>query len=68
MADPIHPETGDPIHRATRSMTLTYKGKSITFEMPGWYCAESEKGRHTGDDINVSDRMLSLLKPRVEGA
>lgn len=43
MADPIHPETGDPMHRATPSMTLTYKGKSITFQMPGWYCAQSEK-------------------------
>jgi len=67
MADPVCPETGAPMHRNARPMTLTYKDRSITFEMPGWYCTESEESTHTGEDMKVSDRMLNLLKARVEG-
>lgn len=48
-------------------MTLTYKGESITFNMPGWYCDASEETIHTGQDMKVSDRMLNLLKARIEG-
>mgnify|MGYP000423045624 CR=1 FL=1 len=67
MADPVCPETGAPMHRNARPMTLAYKDRSITFEMPGWYCTESEESTHTGEDMKVSDRMLNLLKARVEG-
>jgi HTH-type transcriptional regulator/antitoxin MqsA len=48
-------------------MTLTFKGESITFEMPGWYCDQSEESIHTGEDMKLSDRMLNLLKARSEG-
>jgi HTH-type transcriptional regulator/antitoxin MqsA len=48
-------------------MTLTYKGESITFDMPGWYCDQSEESIHTGEDMKVSDRMLNRLKARCEG-
>ncbi len=48
-------------------MTLTYKGESLTFDMPGWYCEQSEESIHTGEDMKVSDRMLNLLKSRYEG-
>jgi HTH-type transcriptional regulator/antitoxin MqsA len=48
-------------------MTLTYKGESLTFDMPGWYCDQSEESIHTGEDMKVSDRMLNLLKARSEG-
>jgi len=53
--------------RAVKPMTLTYKGESVTFDMPGWYCEESGEGVHTGSDLKTSDRMLNLLKARVEG-
>ena len=39
-ANPVCPKTGAPMHRGVRPLTLTYKGESITFEMPGWYCDE----------------------------
>jgi HTH-type transcriptional regulator/antitoxin MqsA len=55
------------MHRDKRPMTLTYKGESITFAMPGWYCLYSEESIHTGADLKVSDRMLNRLKARVEG-
>ena len=55
------------MHRGVRPMTLTYKGESITFDMPGWYCDQSEESIHTGDDMKISDRMLNRLKAQSEG-
>jgi len=55
------------MYRGLRSMTLTYKGESITFDMPGWYCDQSDESIHTGEDMKVSDRMLNRLKARCEG-
>lgn len=67
MTDPVCPETGAPMHRDARPMKLSYKDQSITFDMPGWYCTQSAESTHTGEDMKVSDRMLNLLKARVEG-
>jgi len=67
MTNPICPETGVPMYRGVRPITLTYKGESITFDMPGWYCEQSEESIHTGEDMKVSDRKLNLLKARSEG-
>lgn len=67
MSNPICPETGAPMHRDVRPMTLTYKDQSITFEMPGWYCDQSDESIHSGQDMKLSDRMLNLLKARSEG-
>jgi HTH-type transcriptional regulator/antitoxin MqsA len=67
MTNPVCPETGAPMYRGVRPMTLTYKGESLTFDMPGWYCDHSEESIHTGEDMKVSDRMLNLLKARCEG-
>ena len=65
--NPVCPETGAPMHRDTRPMTLDYKGQSVTFPMPGWYCDTSDESIHTGDDMKVSDRALNRLKARSEG-
>ena len=67
MSNPICPETGAPMYRGVRPMTLTYKGESLTFDMPGWYCDQSEESIHTGEDMKISDRKLNLLKARCEG-
>jgi len=48
-------------------MTLAYKGETVTFDMPGWYCSESDESIHTGADMKLSDRMLNRLKARAEG-
>jgi HTH-type transcriptional regulator / antitoxin MqsA len=64
---PVCPETGAPMNRNVRPMTLEYKGQSITFDMPGWYCDKSDQSIHTGEDMKVSDRALNRLKARVEG-
>ena len=67
MTNPVCPESGAPMYRGVRPMTLTYKGESITFDMPGWYCDQSEESIHTGEDMKVSDRILNRLKARCEG-
>jgi HTH-type transcriptional regulator / antitoxin MqsA len=67
MTNPVCPKTGAPMHRDVRPLTLTYKGESITFDMPGWYCEQSDESIHTGKDMKVSDRMLNRLKARSEG-
>ncbi len=66
MSNPICPKTGAPMYRGVRPMTLTYKGESLTFDMPGWYCDQSEESIHTGEDMKISDRKLNLLKARSE--
>lgn len=67
MNNPVCPETGKPMYRDSRPMTLSYKGESTTFDMPGWYCDHSDESIHTGEDMKASDRMLNWLKARVEG-
>jgi HTH-type transcriptional regulator/antitoxin MqsA len=67
MDNPTCAETGAPMHRDVRPMTLRYKEASIVFDMPGWYCAQSEESIHTGEDMKVSDRALNRLKARSEG-
>ena len=66
MSNPVCPETGTPMYRGVRPMALTYKGETITFDMPGWYCDQSEENIHTGEDLKVSDRMLNRLKATHE--
>ena len=55
------------MYRSVRPMILTYKDRSLTFDMPGWYCDQSDESIHTGEDMKISDRMLNLLKARSEG-
>jgi len=64
---PICLETGKPMIRGVRQMTLGYKGLSHTFAMPGWYSEGVEEGIHTGEDMKVSDRVINDLKARAEG-
>ncbi len=67
MADPTCPETGVPMKRGVRPLTLTYKGESMTVDMPGWYCDSSEESLHSGEDMKVSDQALNRLKAAAEG-
>jgi HTH-type transcriptional regulator/antitoxin MqsA len=66
-ANPGCPKTGAPMHRGVRPMTFTYKEESITFDMPGWYCDESDESIHTGKGMKVSGHMLNRLKAESEG-
>jgi HTH-type transcriptional regulator / antitoxin MqsA len=63
---PVCPETGRPMVRDTRPMTINYKGQSATIQMPGWYCDESGESIHTGEDMKVSDAALKELKNKID--
>lgn len=67
MTSPTCPETGLPMVRDVRPMTIAHKGQTATFDMPGWYCPASDQSIHTGEDMKVSDRALNRLRARVEG-
>ena len=64
MTIPICPETGTSMKRGVAPMTISYKDRSATFEMPGWYCDECNESIHTVDDLKVSNQMLKRLKAR----
>lgn len=66
MTNPVDPETGAPLRRGVRPMTLIYKGESITFDMPGWYGDNPDEGLFDPEDMKVSDRALNRLKVRAE--
>ena len=63
----IDPETGEELHRDIRPMSFTYRGESITVDMPGWYSADGTRSVHSHEDTKVSDRALHVMKARVEG-
>jgi len=67
MGDCVDPETGAPLHRDVRPLTLSYKGQSITVDMPGWYGDRPDDGVFDPEDMKISDRALNRLKARTEG-
>ena len=60
-------ETGEELHRDVRPLTLSYRGESITVDMPGWYSVDGEISEPSQEDMKVSDHALNIMKARVEG-
>ena len=63
----VSPETGETLRRGIRPFIVTYKGKSITVELPGYYPDDGDDGVHVGDDMAVTDAALRALKEEIEG-
>lgn len=63
----ISPETGAELRRGVRPFTVSYKGKSIAVELPGYYPENGDEGIHVGDDMAVTDAALRALKEEIEG-
>ena len=63
----ISPDTGEPLSRGVRPFTVTYKGHSMTVELPGWYPEGEGEGVLVGDDMAAADEALRALKERVDG-
>ena len=61
------PETGEILKRDVRPFTVTYKGQSITVDLPGYYPASNNEGVLIGDDMAAADEALRILKERTEG-
>lgn len=63
----VSPETGEMLYRDVRPFIVTYKGQSITVDLPGYYPANGNDGVHVGGDMEVTDAALRALKEEVEG-
>jgi HTH-type transcriptional regulator / antitoxin MqsA len=71
----ISPETGETLARDIRPFAVSYKGESITVDLPGYYPsgngevsdAGSGNGVHVGKDMGVVDIALRELKQSLEG-
>ena len=61
----VSPESGLPMTRGIRPLAICYKERSVTVDMPGWYCDGSDEAVFTRDDMRVSDRALVTLKAEV---
>jgi len=59
------PETGRPLRRDVRPMTLAFEGFSTTVMMPGWYPDGEGGSVHSGEDARVSDAALAELRRRA---
>ena len=63
----VSPETGEILYRDVRPFVVTYKGRTKTVDLPGYYPADGDDGVHVGDDMEASDAALRALKEEVEG-
>lgn len=63
----VSPETGEILYRDIRPFVVTYKGRTRTVGLPGYYPADGDDGVHVGDDMEASDAALRALKEEVEG-
>ena len=61
------PDTGELLMRGVRPFEVSYKGDSVTVELPGYYPAGTGDGVHIGDDMAVVDAALRGLKEKIEG-
>ena len=58
------PETGEVLTRGVRPFTVSYKGHSVTVDLPGYYPDGEGDGVHVGDDMAAAD----VGAPRAERA
>ena len=63
----VSPETSEVLRRDVRPFVVTYKGKSRTVDLPGYYPENGDDGVHVRDDMEVTDAALRALKEEVEG-
>ena len=60
-------ETGAELRRDIRPFTITYQGRSRTFNMPGWYPTGEEcEATFTQEDLKVYDKEIKVLKAEAE--
>ena len=64
----IHPITGETLYRDVRPMEFTFRGETITVNMPGWYPAGDGDAIFTHEDLQVSERVLDNLQRQRNSA
>jgi HTH-type transcriptional regulator / antitoxin MqsA len=63
----VSPETGEILRRSVRPFVVTYKDRSVTVQLPGYYPEQGDEGVHLGEDMAVTDAALRKLKEETEG-
>lgn len=61
------PEAGETLTRGVRPFLVTYKGRTLTVDLPGYYPAGEGEGVHVGPDMAEADEALRTLKEQVDG-
>lgn len=61
------PENGEMLKRGIRPFSVSYKGKSLLVDLPGYYPAGDGDGVHVGKDMDVVDQALREIKEEVDG-
>lgn len=61
------PETGETLTRGSRRFKVTYKGHTLTVDLPGYYPKGKGEGVHVGKDMDVVDHALRALKEKIDG-
>jgi HTH-type transcriptional regulator/antitoxin MqsA len=61
------PETGETLTRGVRPFKATYKGQSVTVDLPGYYPKGNGDGVHVGNDMSVVDHAMRKMKEKVDG-
>lgn len=61
------PENGEMLKRGVRPFAVSYKGKSVLVDLPGYYPAGDGDGVHIGKDMDVVDQALREIKEEVDG-
>ena len=56
------PETGKTLTRGVRPFKVTYKGESMTVDLPGYYPLGDGESVHIGRDMEATDWALRTLK------
>lgn len=62
------PSCGGTMTRGVQPETITLEGHSLTYQQPGWHCADCGDGIIQGADNEVADVALRELKAIVGGA
>jgi HTH-type transcriptional regulator/antitoxin MqsA len=53
--------------RDTRPDEVEYKGRSVTFDQPGWYCTACDEAVLDGPDAAVANEAFVDLRAEVDG-
>jgi HTH-type transcriptional regulator/antitoxin MqsA len=63
----VSPETGKLLYRDIRPVVVTYKDRSVTVQLPGYYPKSGGESVHVGGDMVITDAALRRLKEEIEG-
>ncbi|WP_245003637.1 hypothetical protein [Bradyrhizobium liaoningense] len=60
------PETGETLTRGVRPFEVTYKGRRIAVDLPGYYPKGDGDGVHVGNDMSAVDSAIRALQEHLE--